>query len=447
MGRMTDGFLPIVRRVLGHDNYAGGVHQDVIGDGHGFPTPSSRNFMFATGIECSYPTIDNGRIRRDQLEECGHYARWREDLHLTADLGLKVLRYGLPYYKMHLGPGRYDWEFADMAMEEIRRLGLTPILDLMHFGVPDWIGNYQNPEMPVHFADFAEAVTQRYPWVRYFTPVNEMFVTARLSGHDGCWNEQLRTDHGFVTAMKHLTAASILASHRLLRYRRNCVIVQSESAEHIHDLRVSPSREIALRNKLGFLALDLLYGVPPDADVLTYCYDNGLTREEYEWFMRGESPGFQVLGIDYYGRNERMLLPDGSALYSEDVFGWYQIAKTYWQRYHKPLMHTETNIFDAALAPAWLWKQWANIIAMRGDGVPVLGFTWYSLIDQVDWDIALTEVRGNVNACGLYDMERRPRPLAAAYRALLREFGQLTVVPHGELFEVTDHDALRKVKV
>jgi hypothetical protein len=32
-------------------------------------------FMFATGSECSAPTIANGRIQRDLLEECGHYDR------------------------------------------------------------------------------------------------------------------------------------------------------------------------------------------------------------------------------------------------------------------------------------------------------------------------------------------------------------------------------------
>ena len=42
--------------------------------------------MFATGIECSNPTIENGRTRRDQLEECGHYKHWREDLRLVQAL-------------------------------------------------------------------------------------------------------------------------------------------------------------------------------------------------------------------------------------------------------------------------------------------------------------------------------------------------------------------------
>ena len=35
--------------------------------------------MFATGIENSIPTIDNGRTRVDQMESCGHYRHWRLD--------------------------------------------------------------------------------------------------------------------------------------------------------------------------------------------------------------------------------------------------------------------------------------------------------------------------------------------------------------------------------
>jgi beta-glucosidase/6-phospho-beta-glucosidase/beta-galactosidase len=442
------GFLEIVKRVRGTSDYAGDEFGGASGSiGRGLPVGDSRNFMFATGIECSYPTIQNGRLRRDQLEECGHYRNWREDLRLVKALGLKVLRYGLPYYSMHLAPGKYDWSFADEVMPEMQRLGITPILDLMHFGVPDWIGNYQNPELPIHFSDYAAAVAQRYPWVRHYTPVNEIYVTARVSGRDGLWNEQLKTDRGFVTAMKHIVAASILATHSIARCRQDAVIVQSESAEYTHHASASPSEEIRLRNKLCFLALDLLYACPPDADVMVYLLDNGMTREEYDWFMAGEPPGHQVMGNDYYGRNERIVLPDGTIEQTEDVMGWYQITRRYYDRYRKPVMHTETNVLEADAAPRWLWKQWVNVLRMRADGVPVLGFTWYSLTDQIDWDVELAEKAGHVNACGLYDLNRKPRPVAAAYEALLREFGQITIVPHGEMFEVTDQPARLKVEV
>ena len=163
------GFLDDIKKNFGSGNYAGDQFGGASGhDGSGLPTNTPGNFMFATGIECSYPTIQHGKVRRDLLRECGHYDRWKEDLGLVKEMGLNVLRYGLPYYSIHQAPGKFDWSFADEAMAELKRLKITPILDLMHFGVPDWVENYQNPELPVHFANYAGAVAKRYPWVRYF---------------------------------------------------------------------------------------------------------------------------------------------------------------------------------------------------------------------------------------------------------------------------------------
>ena len=402
------------------------------------------DFAFATGIECSNPRVTDphGRlIRRDLLAECGHYKHWRQDLELVKELGTPILRYGLPNHLIHRGPGKYDWSFADEALAEMRRLDILPILDLMHFGLPDWMGDFQNPEMPLQFAEYAGAVAQRYPWVRGYTPVNELYVTARNSGWDGLWNECLRSERGFVTALKHLVAANLLAGAAIVRHVPNAIIVQSETAEYTHHIVASPSHDVRLRNKLVFLSLDLLYSKAPDADVLMFCQDNGLTRDEFMWFMGTAPAGFQIMGNDYYGHNEKLLLPDGTMMYGEDVLGWYLITLRYYHRYHRPVMHTETSTPFPDLNPRWLWKQWTNVLRMRRDGVPVLGFTWYSLTDQVDWDTQLAEKHGRVNACGLYDMERRPRPVAAEYRKLIREFERITVLSHGEMFELSEREA------
>ncbi|MFN2472432.1 MAG: hypothetical protein ABR588_00715, partial [Sphingomicrobium sp.] len=73
--------------------------------------------------------------------------------------------------------------------------------------------------------------------------------------------------------------------------------------------------------------------------------------------------------------------------------------------------------------------------------------TWYSLIDQIDWDIALAAKNDKVYPCGLYDLDRKPRPVADTYRMLLEEFGQITIVPHGEMFETTSMPATLKIDV
>jgi hypothetical protein len=52
----------------------------------------------------------------------------------------------------------------------------------------------------------------------------------------------------------------------------------------------------------------------------------------------------------------------------------------------------------------------------------MIGFTWYSLTDQVDWDCALRERHGRVNPRGLYDLDRKPRAVGLAYRRLIEQW-------------------------
>src|SRR3954454_2312049 len=78
-------------------------------------------------------------------------------------------------------PGTHDWEFSDLTFGELRRRNIIPIVDLCHFGVPDWIGDFQNPDFPELFAGYARAFAERFPWVQLYTPVNEMFICAAFS--------------------------------------------------------------------------------------------------------------------------------------------------------------------------------------------------------------------------------------------------------------------------
>ena len=387
--------------------------------------------MFATGIENSCPTrrrSDGSIVRVDEMESSNFYSRWSDDFQLVKELGLEYLRFGPAYYLTHTGPERYDWSFSDEAFAELNRLGITPIADLCHFGVPDWIGDFQNPDFPVLFADYARAFALRYPAVRYFTPINEIFVAATFSAQFGWWNEQLSSDEAFVTAIKHLAKASLLAEEAILEIRPDAIFVQSESTEYFHPSRPDAKERSAFLNEKRFLSLDLCYGKDVSAQMYEYLLDSGMTRDEYHWFREhgSEMKRFCVMGNDYYWTNEHLVPAEGaSILPSGEIFGYYLITKQYFERYHLPVMHTETNLADSDGAPAWLWKEWANMVRLREDSMPIVGFTWYSLIDQVDRDSALREDNGNINPVGLFDIDRNIRPVGRAYKKLVAQWHQI----------------------
>jgi beta-glucosidase len=386
---------------------------------------ANTSFIFATGIENSSPTIQGGRRRVDELEKCGHYEHWQEDFELTRDMGIRFLRYGPPLHKTYLGPGKYDWEFADRTFAELQRLDLVPIVDLCHFGVPDWIGNFQNPDFPKLFAGYARAFAQRFPWVQLYTPVNEMYVCAKFSALYGWWNEQLTTDAAFVTALKNIVKANVLAMKAIIELRPDAIFIQSESSEYFHAENPKAIGPAELLNAKRFLSLDLNYGRRVDSEMYEYLMDNGMTREEYHFFLANTLKHHCIMGTDYYVTNEHRVRADGRTSASGEIFGYAVIGYQYYDRYCLPVMHTETNVVegpDGTAAVNWLWKEWANVLHLRNGGVPVLGFTWYSLTDQVDWDSALCEDNGNVNALGLFDLDRKPRNVGKAFKQLIADW-------------------------
>ncbi len=89
----------------------------------------------------------------------------------------------------------------------------------------------QNPEWPPLLAEYARAFAQRFPWVRLYTPVNEIYIAATFSGQYGWWNERLSSDRAFVTALKHLCQANVLAMRAILDVLDEPTFVQSESSE------------------------------------------------------------------------------------------------------------------------------------------------------------------------------------------------------------------------
>jgi beta-glucosidase len=150
-----------------------------------------------------------------------------------------------------------------------------------------------------------------------------------------------------------------------------------------------------------------------------------MTRDEYQFFLDTRLKQHCIMGNDYYITNEHRVKEDGTTNASGEIFGYSEITRQYHDRYRLPVMHTETNLNQGPLgteAVDWLWKEWANVLRVRNDGVPVVGFTWYSLTDQVDWDVALRAKNGTVNPLGLYDLDRNIRPVGVAYKKLIAQW-------------------------
>src|SRR4051812_38902627 len=104
-------------------------------------------FFWGVGIECSFLP----HINVDQFDWTQHSRYWRDDLKMIREvLGVKSLRYALPWHKIETQRGQFDWAMADERIAYCRELGLELMMDVMHFGTPTWlplaVGDPQFPE-------------------------------------------------------------------------------------------------------------------------------------------------------------------------------------------------------------------------------------------------------------------------------------------------------------
>jgi hypothetical protein len=234
--------------------------------------------------------------------------------------------------------------------------------------------------------------------------------------------------------------AALLAEEAILKKRPDALFIQSEGATYFHATEPKAEKRADFNNELRFVSFDLCYGHAVHSCVYEYLMEHGMRREDYHWFLEhGEAMRPHcIMGNDYYFPNERSTPPGDAPMDSSgEIFGYYVITKQYYDRYRMPVMHTETNLAEPDRAPGWLWKEWCSMKKLKSDGVPILGFTWYSLTDQVDWDTQLRENNGRVNPLGLYDLNRKIRPVGTAYKQLIGQWRDILPMESFALYSVT----------
>ena len=355
----------------------------------GFP-----EFAWAVGEEGSDPVVlREGRPwRHDQFRASGHYDRLEEDLRAVAALGVKIFRYGMPWRLTETAPGRYDWALWDRALEACRQAELEPVVDLCHFGLPDRYSGFLDQAWVDGFCRYVDAFLARYAGPRWFTPVNEPGTTAFCSGRIGAWNDRARSEANHARILAHVTLANLEAMARI--------------------------------RALGWVVWDLHLGLEPGAEVAGFLdpVDDSLRVR----IARLATTEKVIAGHDFYPPG---LLPVGGPApeWSVDdrLDHYVEEARRWHARYRVPFWVAETSNLSLPVEEqvAWLEGMAGRLAKVRAEGVPVRGLCWYSRGDQFDWQTMLIEPREAVTEVGLFDVERKPRAVAAAFERLARGGG------------------------
>lgn len=97
-------------------------------------------------------------------DACDSYHRYREDIDITADLGLNAWRMGVEWARIEPEPGRFSLAALDhyeRVVDHALEKGLAPFVTLNHFTSPRWLaamGGYEVEETADRYAVYAERV-------------------------------------------------------------------------------------------------------------------------------------------------------------------------------------------------------------------------------------------------------------------------------------------------
>ncbi len=362
--------------------------------------------IFLTGIESSDPWVEGKR--RNQLQEAHNfYEHWEVRLENIRKLGITWLRFGPPYSQTHVGKDAYDLSLAEKVLGRCDELGIEVIIDLLHFGLPDWLHAhssdetfFQNSAFPIEFAAYVGHVARTFPKIRYFTVINEPFITASFSTKLGFWNESRRSgwneDRLFMNAVKNIARAAILGREEIEKVWRSerrpgrPIFIQNESfelaiAEDNAGHRMPEADAFNLRR---FAALDLIFGYR-DAAMKEYVLKHGFGEADYMWCMEHGTRRDTVLGIDHYPAGVHRYGLETTVDETPDApLKLFDIVKVYWDRYRLAMLHTETNGWPAHAEK--ICRQTYDVIdRLRREGYPVLGMGWYGDEYQVGWHYAM----------------------------------------------------------
>jgi hypothetical protein len=117
-----------------------------------------------------------------------------------------------------------------------------------------------------------------------------------------------------------------MAMIEILKRRHDAIFIQSESRNIIMRIRRRDRpRRGAQPNALPLARPQLRSAVGQrNVQILL---DNGMTREEYEWFLEHRLKQHCIFGNDYYQLNEHRVFADGHTVAAGETFGYAEITR------------------------------------------------------------------------------------------------------------------------
>lgn len=283
------------------------------------------------------------------------YHKYREDIELLAEMGIKVLRVSIAWSRIYpkgdeTAPNEKGLQYYEKLFEELLKNGIEPLVTLSHYEMPLYLatqyGGWENRKLISFFETYVRTVFERYKEkVTYWLTFNEinMMLHAPFNG-GGVLDSKVAEDKNAVyQAIHHQLVASALATkigHEINPdFKIGCMIAGSP----IYPLTPNPD--------------DILETVKKDRESLFFA----------DVHVRGRYPGYMIRYFKENGIHIRIMPEDEEILQNTVDF----ISISYYMSYcatadKEKNIQSRGNIMSAVKNPYLSESEWGWQIDPKG---------------------------------------------------------------------------------
>jgi beta-glucosidase len=376
-------------------------------------------------LEHVRPTV----FREPSAKACNSYQLWRQDVDLVSGLGLDTYRFSVEWARVEPAEG----EFSADALAHYRAIvdyclarGIAPVVTYNHFTSPHWFakrGGWLDPGAPAAFARYCDVVTEHLgDGIAWAVTLNEPNLPHLLS-----WLP-------IPEAVRELERATLLAASEqagVPRYRVGNVVV-SEEMDAMAEAVAAGHRagKAAIKARRPDLPVGLSIAIIDDQVVGDDPSVRDRKRAEVYgvWLALAHDDDF--VGVQNYERARydgdgpvppapgAMLNQMGSEIYPLSLAGAVRYAH---EAAGVPVFVTEHGLanHDDTHRAAFIGPALAGLLGAIEDGVPVVGYLHWTLLDNFEWIFGYG-VRFGLHEVDRETFVRRSKPSAAVYSAIAR---------------------------
>ncbi len=351
-------------------------------------------------------------------DACDQWNRWPSDVELISALGHNAHRLSLEWSRIEPEPGAFDEAALSHYADVLRALhakGIKTVVTLHHFTNPQWLatlGGWSESCVVKYFVRYAEVVTRHLgSEIDILLTINEPSVYAFMSYQIGAWPPQVRNRWKMFRVLWNMARAH-KAAYKVVKHLSPALPIGV--AQNMTTFEPVHPRNLIERFAARWIA--------------------AFNNFSFYWLSGWKT--HDLLGINYYFHRRldatgrfwpRFQDPKETGRLTSDL-GWElhpeglgQIVRSL-RSHKKPILITEHGLADAADSrrPDFLEQSLVSLATAVSEGVPVIGYLHWSLLDNFEWADGFTPRFGLVEV-DYATQKRTPRPSALVYRTIIQK--------------------------